>query len=299
MTRTALTHVAADTPVDDCVAILMRDGGLIVDSLFDDELIDALNSDLQPYLNAHEDGEPFFEGAHTRRASGLFARTSRMPEIAMNPLYYGISEKVLCAPVPTWLGDERLDLVVDMQISLTMAIRIGPGEKAQPLHRDDGAVLWRHPDYGREARVQIMVALSDFTEANGATRVIPGSNHWDDSRPPKVNETIPAEMTKGSALIWLGSTYHGGGANVTADGFRTGLTMAYDLGNVRSEENHLLTLPLETWRSLPKRLQVLLGWTRAYDYLGYVEIDGHMADPNELLTHPEYTAMGVGLPKKS
>lgn len=297
MNHIGLTHVAADTSIEDCVTILMRDGGIVVDSLFSDELIDALNSDLQPYLNDHDSGEPFFEGAHTKRASGLFARTDRMVEVAMNPLYYGIAESVLCKPVPTWLGSELLELQVDMQISLTMAIRIGPGEKAQPLHRDDAAVLWRHPEYGREARVQIMVALSDFTDANGATRVIPGSNHWDDTRPPSVEETIPAEMSRGSAFIWLGSTYHGGGANVTTDKFRTGLTMAYDLGNVRSEENHILTLPLETWKSLPQRVQQLLGWTTGYDYLGYVEIDGHMTNPNKLLSLPEYTAMGVGLPK--
>ncbi|WP_274008958.1 phytanoyl-CoA dioxygenase family protein, partial [Escherichia coli] len=73
----------------------------------------------------------------------------------------------------------------DIQVGVTQAIQIHPGQGVQPLHRDDSVWLWRHPGYNREARVQIMIAITDFSEENGGTLVIPGSHKWDDERMPK------------------------------------------------------------------------------------------------------------------
>ena len=97
---------------------------------------------------------------------------------------------------------------------MTQAIQILPGQGLQPLHRDDSVWLWRHPNYGREARFQVMVAVSDFTAANGATLVIPGSHKWDDERMQQ-EEAVSAEMSAGDALFFIGSTYHGGGKNTS------------------------------------------------------------------------------------
>ena len=61
-----------------------------------------------------------------------------------------------------------------------------------------------------------MWALTDFTDANGATRLVPGSHTKPNPDYGGTYETIPAEMKKGSVLIWDGSLWHGGGANRTA-----------------------------------------------------------------------------------
>jgi ectoine hydroxylase-related dioxygenase (phytanoyl-CoA dioxygenase family) len=151
------------------------------------------------------------------------------------------------------------------------------------LHRDDAVFLWRHPTYGREARLQIMVALSDFTADNGATLVIPRSHLWDDDRRPERSEAIPAVMQAGSALLFLGSTYHGGGENCTADQVRTGLTTGLDLSFLRQEENMYLSLPADVVRSYPDEIQRLLGWSAGRNFLGWIEIDGQMTDPIVLL----------------
>ena len=57
-----------------------------------------------------------------------------------------------------------------------------------------------------------MWAITDFTEENGATRLCPGHPRSDHS--PNLLEhydSIPAEMPKGSVLVWVGSLWHGGG----------------------------------------------------------------------------------------
>jgi ectoine hydroxylase-related dioxygenase (phytanoyl-CoA dioxygenase family) len=129
-----------------------------------------------------------------------------------------------------------------------------------------------------------MVALTDFTAENGGTHMVPGSHLWNDERTPDLSEAVPTEMKAGSAALFLGTTYHGGGANQTENDFRTGFTMALDSALIRQEENMYLSLSPEVVRSYPEQVQRLLGWA-SHPVLntGWVDIDGKMADPNRLL----------------
>jgi ectoine hydroxylase-related dioxygenase (phytanoyl-CoA dioxygenase family) len=145
-----------------------------------------------------------------------------------------------------------------IRIGITQLIQTGPGQRSQPLHRDDWALLWRHhPSDRREARLQIMAAMSRFTAHNGGTLVVPGSHRWDDDRLPEMSEAISCEMPAGSAMLFVGSTFHGGGANTTADEWRTGLTVAIDSANVRQEENMYLALAPEVVAGYPEEIQRL------------------------------------------
>jgi ectoine hydroxylase-related dioxygenase (phytanoyl-CoA dioxygenase family) len=163
-----------------------------------------------------------------------------------------------------------------IQISTTQVIQIHTGQGKQPLHRDDALHLRRHP--GPTSRVQLMLAMSEFTAANGGTLVIPGSHHWDDERPPETDLAIPTEMRPGSGLIWLGGVYHGGGRN-DADQPRTGMTIALDLGNLRQEENQYLAVPVERVREYPEEVRRLLGYDRCPPGVGWYE----MEDPYTIL----------------
>ena len=199
-------------------------------------------------------------------------------------LFLGAAEHFINSPIVYGSGEHARSIRPGLRIGGTQMIQIGPGEGAQPLHRDHWAMLWRYPDYGRQVRVQIMLAVSDFTEKNGATQVVPGSHTWSDDRVARPSEAVSAAMKPGSALLFVGSTHHGGGTNRTADQYRTGLSMALDSAAVRQEENMYLALSPDVVKSYPEKIQRLLGWSHIPEtYMGWVEIDGEMADPIRLL----------------
>lgn len=296
MTTNELTRLTPDVTTEAAVEVIMRDGGVIVEGLFDEATIEGLETDLGPVLDRVDTGhDELFAGNRTKRASGLFARTEHMATVALNPLYRDVAGRILNKPIYVFFGEESMPNPAGMHVGATMAIKIGPGQGSQPLHRDDSVWLWRHPTYQREARVQIMVAVSDFTAENGGTLVIPGSHLWDDERAPRLEEAIPTEMKAGSALIWIGSTYHGGGQNTTSDEYRFGLSMGYDLAFLRPEENPFLTYTLDQIRSFPEEIQRALDWSSEH-YVGWVEVGGQMSDPMDLLGCEEYTAIGAALP---
>lgn len=294
MNTQKLTTVGCDESIERIVQVIKRDGGVIISNFISGDTLRTLKAEIDHYLDETPPGtDPDFAGTRTRRVARIIARSDTAVAVALNPLFLEPARKILQTPTHVWLGSDRVEIEPDIQLSGTQAIQIFPGQGLQPLHRDDATSLWRHPQFGREARLQIMLAISDFTEENGATRVIPGSHTWDDERMPTQEETVAAEMSAGSALLWMGSVYHGGGAN-KSESARTGLSMAYDLAFLRLEENHYLSIPIERVRALPEEMQMLLGWSASKTYLGWVEINGEMRDPRELLNIPTFNEVGKG-----
>ena len=152
------------------------------------------------------------------------------------------------------------------QLHLTQVIRIMPGQEAQPIHRDRWA--WGARLRGLEPQLNTIWALTPFTEENGATQVVPGSTDWPDKRVATTDEIGCAEMDAGSVLIYSGSVFHGGGANVSDDD-RIGLNITYALGWLRQEENQYLACPPEIARTLDPELQDLIGYQIGQYALGY------------------------------
>lgn len=279
-----LTRLPPDATVDTVIEVIERDGGVIIEDFLSQEVMEEIKADLLPKLEKVSGGDDDFLGFKTRRMSALFAKTRRMADILTHPLYLQPAERIVNKPISYWSGDFRHEVSPGIRVGATQLIQIGPGEGAQILHRDDWAFMWRHPLYGREARLQIMLAVSDFKAENGGTLVIPGSHKWDDERVPDISEAISTEMKSGSALLFVGSLYHGGGTNQTTDEYRTGLTMTLDAANVRQEENMYLSLSPDVVASYPEEVQRLLGWASHKDFkMGWVEVNGHFADPIELL----------------
>jgi ectoine hydroxylase-related dioxygenase (phytanoyl-CoA dioxygenase family) len=170
------------------------------------------------------------------------------------------------------------------QLNIAHVLDRGPGSEQQLLHRDEA--VWIHlPQPHPEVQIASVIALVDFTADNGATRVAPGSHRWAADRVASPDELVPAEMTAGSAIVYLGSTLHGGGPNTTSDVRRRGMHVSYCVGWLRTEENQYLATPIDVVRTLPRESQALLGYA-AHDaigagggYLGTVSVQ----DPLELL----------------
>jgi ectoine hydroxylase-related dioxygenase (phytanoyl-CoA dioxygenase family) len=132
-------------------------------------------------------------------------------------------------------------------------------------------------------------ALTDFTEANGATRFVPGSQDWPVRHDLTTADTVAAEMPLGSCVLYTGKVYHGGGANTT-EHERVGLNITYDVGWLRQEENQYLSVPLEVARTLDDEMLRLIGYRIGAYALGYVD---DVRDPIEVVRGPS-GAMSFG-----
>jgi ectoine hydroxylase-related dioxygenase (phytanoyl-CoA dioxygenase family) len=156
-----------------------------------------------------------------------------------------------------------------LQLNLTQAIEIFPGAPAQGPHRDHD--MWWTPKGEIEYMINVMWALDDFTERNGATRIWPGSNHMDQSVPLLPDDhAISAVMPAGSACIFLGSTMHSGGENLSTLS-RRGLIISYCLGWLKPWENQWLAYPPEIARTFDRKLAALVGYQQHLPSLGNFE----------------------------
>jgi ectoine hydroxylase-related dioxygenase (phytanoyl-CoA dioxygenase family) len=268
-----LITLPGSASVDEVVDVVDRDGAVIINDFVDADTLRGLWDDVGPALEEQAEGDGRLVSEKTRIVPALARRTIHSVTIMRQRHFLGAARHFLQQPKRVWLGEQRMEFVPTIQLGIARAIQIWPGVPKQPLHRDDTCHLRIHP--GQESRVQIMLAASAFSARNGATRAIPGSHRWDDERAPREEEAVSAEMPPGAALLWLGSTYHGAGTN-TSDEPRTGFTFAYDLGNLRQEENLYLSLPLDVVRGYPEDIQRLLGYEPCPPMCGMVEMEDPM-----------------------
>jgi hypothetical protein len=249
---------------DEVAAAVGRDGAVIVEGVAEAALLDRVETELRPFLEVTPTGPDDFSGDRTRRTGSLIARTPASRELVMHPLVLGAAR--------SFLGH-----ATNIQLHLTQAIAIGPGETAQPLHRDQWAFDFFPFPPGYEVQCNTIWALTDFTEENGATRVVVGSNALEDVRSLGPDDTEPAVMARGSVLFYSGSVYHGGGAN-RSSATRIGLNITYAVAWLRQEENQYLSVPREVAETLPVDLLRLMGYDRGAYALGYID---DLRDPIE------------------
>jgi ectoine hydroxylase-related dioxygenase (phytanoyl-CoA dioxygenase family) len=231
-------------------------GYTIVEDAIEPELIDALRRDLirlEEFFRVEPAGNSF-EGFHTLRVYNLLAFGRIFELVPVHRHVLPIVERVLD---PGCL------------ISSLSSIAIGPDEKPQPIHADDQLIPIAKPHV--PIVCNSMWALTDFTDENGATRIIPGS-HLRDHSPNYFEpyDSIPAEMPKGSVMVYNGSMWHGGGANRTAQR-RIGVAMNYCAGYIRQQENQQLGIPREVAAQFAPRLQELCGYSLYNGLIGHID----------------------------
>ena len=257
-----IEHLAAGATTDAIVEIIERDGAVIIDGLMARAQVDQLNTDLAPFLSKEVFGRDEFTGYKTQRIGALIARSEACQAVALDPLMLASARQYL------------QPFCDDIQLHFTSAVAIAPGESAQILHRDRG--IWGgYLPRKVEPLFSTIWAITPFTKANGATQVVPGSQHWDKGRSPEPHEIAYAEMAPGSVLCYTGTVLHGGGANDTTDQVRTGVFMHYALSWLRQEENQYLSCPPHHAAKLSPELRALIGYAKG----GYVL--GFYSDPDD------------------
>jgi len=280
----SIPRLRFDDAIDSITSALDGSGAVIVEGLLTSDVVSRFNSEIDEHLESAEHGRQLvnplvgaFFGPQTRHITGVAAKSRVFAEeVLCNPLLLGVCDRIL------------LPSCARYQLNIAHVLDRGPGSPQQFLHRDE--VVWSHlPRPHPEVQVASVIALEEFSADNGATRVAPGSHRWPLERAAEIEELVAAEMSPGDAVVYLGSTIHGGGPNTTPDRRRRGMHMSYTLGWLRTEENHYLSTPPDVARTLPRQAQELLGYS-AHDaiatgggYLGTVDT----RDPIELLESGE------------
>ncbi|MBU3690365.1 MAG: phytanoyl-CoA dioxygenase [Acidimicrobiales bacterium mtb01] len=256
------------TPASEVAAAITSVGAAIIERLVPESTVDRLLDEMGPYIAATPNGADDFSGRRTTRTGALLARSRASQEFIAHPLVLGAVDAVL-GPNAT-----------NYQLHLTQIIAIGPDSPAQPLHRDQWCFDFFPFPPEMDVEVSTIWALDDFTEENGATRIIP--NSLLDPRESVADEhrVVQAVMPKGSIVLYSGRTIHGGGANRSTR-VRRALNVDYVLGWLRQEENQYLSCPPDVARHLPPGIQKLAGYSMGAYALGYVD---DVRDPMALLS---------------
>lgn len=242
--------------VDRHAAILARDGWCVFGRAVEPAFIAGIEADLAPRFAATPLCQGAFYGERTKRFGSLLTRSQSIERLAMHPLVLEIVEQMLLP----WC--ERIAL------NLTQAIEIHPGALPQLPHRDQD--MWQGPKGGLEYLVNVMWPLAPFTRENGGTRLWTGS-HFDQDIPVLAEEdSVVPTVVPGDALIFLGSTLHGGGGNVIAAP-RRGIVISYCLGWLKPFELQWLVYPPQVARHFSPELAALVGYAQHRPNLGNVE----------------------------
>ena len=229
---------------------------------------------LKPWIDADRRGRNNFEGSQSNRIYGMLDKDPVFADLISHPLQMAFAEREL--------GQSCL-------LYACLAINLHPGETVQPWHFDDSHCALPRP---REPLSQSTFwSISDTTEDNGATEIIPGSHKWGAEEPDGANrpddfrsrlegkksgddsdhpDMIRATMPAGSLMIAKGTLWHRGGAN-RSQADRLIVTPQFCKGWCRPLEQQLLAVSRDKAAQLPQRVQELLGYNIHPPFMGYVD----------------------------
>ena len=247
-------------------------GYIVFENVLSPEELSSIRGALAPYLDVDLRGRNDFEGLKSNRVYALAAKSPVFADLMIHPLALAFAEAEL--------GKTCL-------LSAMLAIKLLPGETVQPWHFDDSCGVERPR---RTTGVSTFWSITDTTEDNGATEVIPGSHLWGAESPQETlmdafadrtirdvdddpafrEDAVKLVMPAGSLAIAKGTLWHRGGAN-RSDNPRTIITPQYCAGFMRQLENMVLAVPPEIVKTLPPRAQELLGYSIHPPFMGYID----------------------------
>lgn len=244
------------TARDEAFDQLMDQGWCILRQLIPAVTMDALAADLRRRFDVTPFCTGDFYGAHTKRFGSLLKRSPHAETLVQSPEILASVEQVL----KPWCDTVQLNLV--------QAIAIHPGAPVQFPHRDQD--MWQGVKGEVEYLVNVMWPLTAFTSENGATLIYPGSHGAEALNDRDPGAPVSAICEPGSAIIFLGSTLHGAGTNLSSE-VRDAVVVSYCLGWLKPYENQWLAYPPEIARTFDPELAGLVGYRQHRPNLGNYE----------------------------
>lgn len=237
--------------VDADMAALDHNGYLIWENLLSSDECQQIKKTVAPWLE--HTGRNAFEGRHTQRVYSLLSRTRVCDRLVDHPRVLAVLDRLLM--------DNYL-------LSALQAINIQPGETAQMAHHDDGFYPIPRP---REPLAAATIwAIDDFTADNGATVLYPGSHRWGRRRPEPDDPAMPVVMPAGSCVFFVGTLWHGGGAN-TSQNARLAVTAQYCQPWLRPMEAFTLSISRDTAREVSDDIRRMIGYSIHPPFVGAVD----------------------------
>ncbi|MBY0563100.1 MAG: phytanoyl-CoA dioxygenase family protein [Hyphomonadaceae bacterium] len=250
MTPAAKPEASVD---NDAARALREDGYVVLPSLLSPRAVAAIAGELEPHFAATPRCVGDFHGWKTTRVNAVLTKAPSVRGLLLHDAVWPAAQAVL---------GQGCDYV---QLNLVQAVRVHPGERAQVPHRDEE--MWPVAKNGQPWQINVMWAIDDFTEENGATRLWPRSHRDALDRAIDPAGSVAAAMPRGSACMFMGSLTHGAGANMSG-AHRTGIIVSYCLGWLKTYENQYLTYPPQVARSFEPALQQLIGYRMHRPNLG-------------------------------
>ena len=260
---------------------IAKNGCCIVKNFTDAATVEQVNKETRPYLDADVPWEGALFPPETRRCANLAGRSPTVREKwLVDPLVRACNAKFVDKTTSNYYGETKHTYTSEAQCTIAVTFEIGPGGKAQRLHRDDKNYHAYHPDqtetgynFGTDLEMAFMIPGVLTTKDNGATMAIPGSHLWPSEWVPRLDEesVVYAEMEVGDCMIFLGGLYHAGGANITEDEKRTVHGLFFIRGYLRQEENIYLANSAEEVQSWSPEAQKALGYSISHPNIGFVE----------------------------
>ncbi len=255
-----IEHFASDASLDDVAASLHRNGVAVVDEVLPATEVDKIVAEFGPVLAETEVSRSEWTGGRSQVIMTALRHSETYRAVLETPAYGGVVDRILGPNCHTW------------RLSASALMAVGTGGVLQPLHRDEDLYerfIDRSPGEKRYIVTGLM-PLTDFTIENGATRFVPGSNHWDDvSAVPDEAAAEQAVARRGSIIWWLGSTCHGLSVNSTEE-VRLGLISLFAVGWLRQEENFYGSVGEDLARTWSPRIGQMLGWQQHGALAGHV-----------------------------
>ncbi|XXG96822.1 hypothetical protein Hte_003113 [Hypoxylon texense] len=281
----SLEKVQATVPVDDIINTLKRDGALILTDLVPSRDIAAVNDEIEPYiLKARAETHDAYDliPEQTTMVPGVVGKSPTMARIAEFKVIDQLRTRVLERRCTATWEDRTEEFVIGPLLNSSLTYHISHGGPRQRLHRDDMIHgIYHNGEYSlsNETMLGFMIAGCKTTRNNGATMVIPGSHKWNHTRVPRIDEVCFAEMEPGSALVLLGTVYHGAGHNSVTGQVRKVYGLFFIPGTLRPEENQFLAIPRSRVLGMSDKMLSLLGYKKPETWLGIV----NNGDPAENL----------------
>ncbi|NEC88062.1 phytanoyl-CoA dioxygenase family protein [Streptomyces sp. SID12501] len=238
--------------VDADLAAVERDGYVILEGLLSPAQCEEIRAGVTPLLD--QAGRNTFEGRRTQRVYSVLNKTRVCDQLVDHPRVLALLDRLF---QPNYL------------LSQLQVININPGEDGQLLHPDDA--IYPVPRPRPPLGAATVWSIDAFTEANGATVVLPGSHNWGQDRTPQDGDArAKAVMPPGSCVFFIGTLWHGGGAN-QSDHARLAVTAQYCEPWLRPQEAFPLSTTRDTVRTVSEDIRRMLGYSIHPPFLGMVD----------------------------